>query len=295
MKAAAMTHLTTHTNATAFLRNSQAWLEQEEATNSLILGLALRLVEEPQAWSNDLYLATVSDASRPSLAALMTPPYNLILAGEPEAAVAIELLADDLIQKRWSVAGMMGPNRLVESFVSFWQRRKAGKARQGSSQRLYRLEEVIDPAYSPGRLRWAEEADAELVLQWMEGFREEATPEGPRLSPATAHGRIAERSVFLWEDNGPACMAVKTRPTRHGVSVSWVYTPPERRRRGYASSCVASLSRQLLNAGFEYCTLFTNLNNPTSNHIYQQIGYRPLCDFLEVRFDSRAIDLVRRA
>lgn len=54
--------------------------------------------------------------------------------------------------------------------------------------------------------------------------------------------------------------------------------PPEQRGLGYARACVAGLSQQLLDRGFKYCFLFTDLRNPTSNHIYQQIGYRQVSD-----------------
>jgi uncharacterized protein len=72
-----------------------------------------------------------------------------------------------------------------------------------------------------------------------------------------------------------------------GVSVSAVYTPPEQRRKGYATACVAALSRRLLASGYDYCALFTDLANPTSNDIYYQIGYRPVADFDEYRFTVR--------
>jgi predicted GNAT family acetyltransferase len=89
--------------------------------------------------------------------------------------------------------------------------------------------------------------------------------------------------VFLWNDSDPVSMDVKTRPTRHGASISWVYMPSELRRRGYATSCVVTLSQQLLDAGLECCTLFPDLGNPISNDIYQQVGYRPVCDYKEIR------------
>ncbi len=106
------------------------------------------------------------------------------------------------------------------------------------------------------------------------------------MPPEVVLARIASGNIFLWHDQGPVSMAQKLRPTRHGISVSGVYTPPELRRRGYASSCVAALSQQLLDAGFAYCTLFTDLSNPTSNEIYQRIGYRPLGDSQVIRFDA---------
>jgi hypothetical protein len=68
------------------------------------------------------------------------------------------------------------------------------------------------------------------------------------------------------------------------VSVGPVYTPPERRGRGYATACVAALSQTILDEGWAFCTLFTDLANPTSNSIYQKIGYHPVCDFAEYRF-----------
>ncbi len=53
-----------------------------------------------------------------------------------------------------------------------------------------------------------------------------------------------------------------------------MYTPPAHRRRGYASSAVAALSRHLFDAGAREVVLFTDLANPTSNRIYAEVGYR---------------------
>ena len=69
-----------------------------------------------------------------------------------------------------------------------------------------------------------------------------------------------------------------------GVRIGAVYTPPEHRRRGYATATVASLSRAMLDRGRRACYLFTDLANPTSNHIYAEIGYEPVCDVDEIRF-----------
>jgi predicted GNAT family acetyltransferase len=79
-------------------------------------------------------------------------------------------------------------------------------------------------------------------------------------------------------------MAAASRPTPNGCSISLVYTPPERRRLGYASGCVAELSQRLLDSGKSFCTLFADLDNPTSNAIYQRMGFQPLADFREIRF-----------
>jgi predicted GNAT family acetyltransferase len=68
------------------------------------------------------------------------------------------------------------------------------------------------------------------------------------------------------------------------MAISLVYTPPDLRQRGYATACVASLSQMLLDEGWQFCTLFTDLANPTSNSIYRKIGYKPVGDFHDYLF-----------
>jgi predicted GNAT family acetyltransferase len=62
--------------------------------------------------------------------------------------------------------------------------------------------------------------------------------------------------------------------TRAGTRIGYVYTPPEARRRGYASALVAEVSQTMLERGCDFCVLYTDMSNPTSNGIYQTIGYR---------------------
>jgi predicted GNAT family acetyltransferase len=153
------------------------------------------------------------------------------------------------------------------------------------SERMYKLTEVTPPAGVPGYLRQANEGDTELLARWLREFHNEATPNQPGRDPTqVAQQKIQEGAFFIWDDGNPVSLAGSTRPTVRGISVGPVYTPPGLRRRGYASACVAALSQRLLDQGYEYCTLFTDLANPTSNDIYQQVGYRPVCDFLEILF-----------
>lgn len=95
--------------------------------------------------------------------------------------------------------------------------------------------------------------------------------------------RVAAGDVLLWEDEGrPVSIASRARPTVNGVTINFVYTPPALRGRGYATACVAHLSQQELDRGREFCTLFADLANPTSNGIYLRIGYEPLGEFIEI-------------
>ena len=81
-------------------------------------------------------------------------------------------------------------------------------------------------------------------------------------------------------------MAAWSGKTPNGVRVNLVYTPPSLRSRGYATTCVGALTRRLLEQGNRFCFLFTDLANPTSNSIYQQLGYRPVSDTASYAFMS---------
>ncbi len=120
-------------------------------------------------------------------------------------------------------------------------------------------------------------------MHWYEAFSVEA------LGSVESVERLVDRhlqqgTAYLWENETPVSMASRVGITPNGARVSLVYTPPEHRRKGYCSTCVAALSQTLLNQGYRYCFLFTDQANPTSNHIYQAIGYQPVGDWHEYSF-----------
>ena len=159
------------------------------------------------------------------------------------------------------------------------------------AMRVFELEEVVPVAGVPGELRRATETDRALMVEWLTAFNVEGFGE-PRAEDAkrAADARLTIRTsgMYFWEDGGPRSMAGFAGPTPNGIRVGPVYTPPEFRGRGYASACVAALSRLLLDRGYKRCFLFTDLANPTSNKTYQNIGYRPVGDVDEYRFDGGA-------
>jgi len=152
------------------------------------------------------------------------------------------------------------------------------------AQRIYRLDKVNDVPLSPGRFRPATMAEKELVLKWLHAFSIETMGGTGNVPPADITPVLELGWVFLWEDGKPVSMALKTRPTDKGMTVGGVYTPPELRGKGYATSCVAELSRNILQSGKEFCMLYTDLSNPTSNTIYKRIGYREVCDSVQHTF-----------
>jgi predicted GNAT family acetyltransferase len=253
----------------------------------LILGIAVRLAEHPDRIKRTPYLASVEMDGRLVAAAVMTPPHRVVLfsAAGPDPA-PLQLILDDLRAGGWNVPGVMAPAATSEAFARLWSVAAGCGYRAAMHERTYELRRVIPPAPAPGLLRPATEADLPLAEAWIYNFMQDARlPGTPESAREAAEIRIGDRDLFLWDHDGPVSMAAKTRHSTHGIVISLVYTPPERRGRGYASACVAALSQQLLDAGWQFCALFTDLANPTSNALYQRIGYRPVGDFDEYDFE----------
>jgi predicted GNAT family acetyltransferase len=283
-----MNNLRTYRNAQNFLNDIQPALETHEAANSLMLGICGQLIHHPERFQLAPCLKTVVDESGLILAALMTPPHKLIVyhhQGDLESAA--RLLVEELAREGWQVPGVFGPGEAPWRVAQRWAETTGKSYHPGTRQGVYELREVLLPPPERGSLRPAMQAELELVTGWwMAFYREIFGGIDPEEARHSAQFRIGAGDCFLWIDEQPVSMAMKTRPTRHGISVSLVYTPPELRHRGYATACVAGLSRLLLASGWRHCALFTDLSNPTSNHIYQEIGYRWVCGYEEYVFQG---------
>ena len=141
------------------------------------------------------------------------------------------------------------------------------------------------PNHAAGFLRLARESDRDLIASWIQEFLVEVNESGDAKDIATR--RIAEEKLFIWEDKVPVSMAASSGKTPNGVRVNFVYTPRDVRGRGYATACVAAMSQVLLASGNKYCCLYTDLANPTSNKIYREIGYEPVCDAVVYALDEQ--------
>ena len=131
-------------------------------------------------------------------------------------------------------------------------------------------------------------ADIALVAAWLAGaFQDEAQPYAPAEDwHAWRSLTSRRRRIHLWHDGGaPVAVAAVSAPAVGVARVGPVYTPSGLRRRGYGAAVTAEATSAALTGGAEHVALYTDLANPTSNSIYQAIGYRPDHDAEERSFE----------
>lgn len=287
------------TEPRAFIQHAGRFLLAREAEHNLILGLAAELEHNLFVWGSQPYMVVAEDAGRVAGAALMTPPHNLILSRIEDDA-ALHAIAADVATFKAALPGVLAASAQAVRFAEIWCAPRGLRPQRNVAERIFQLTAVRPPRAVPGNMRAANEADRALLVAWLAAFHAEATPHnagGTTEETAAQTEQAADRwfsspsrTMYLWDDGGPVSLAGTGGPTPHGIRIGPVYTPPAQRQRGYASALVAAASQRQLDAGRAFCFLYTDLSNPTSNHIYQEIGYQPVVDVDEIRFE----DIARR-
>ncbi len=284
-----MVEIIHHANASKLISLSGACLELHESENNLPIGLAHALAKDPLRYGPEppLFLSVLEQNS-PVGVAVMTPPRRIVLSKfVANIKGAMVHLVRYLLETDASIPGVVGPASEAQAFSDCWvEAVPSASPREAMRMRVFEARTVADVPLSPGALRLAIVDDYPLVAQWMVAFSQEALGKPADLDGAKKSAKrfIADGDMYIWDCNGPVSIAKAARPMRNGITVNAVYTPPEQRNKGYATSCVASLTKKLLSEHYSFCSLFADLSNPTSNSIYSKIGYVPLGDALEFDF-----------
>jgi GNAT superfamily N-acetyltransferase len=282
--------LTIHhtTDAGAYLAQAGDFLRRRPVEHSVLLSVATSHLgtlvepdEEPNLW------LWVEDGAEVVAAAQHTPPRGAYLSTGP--VEAMHLIAQTLRELRPALPGVGGISDAPREFAAEWARLGGGSAAPAMGQAMYAADAVTIPSGVAGRLRQATHGDAPLLRVWTDEFVAEA---GVTAGPGDAIGwRIDAGSLFVWEVDGTVVsMAAVTAPQGDVSRVQLVYTPPVHRKRGYASACVATLTALELAHQGRTCMLYADLANPTSNGIYQAIGYRRVGDAVGLEFGRPLVD-----
>ena len=200
---------------------------------------------------------------------------------EPPVTTA---MADAIAEAGVALPGINGEAATAALFAGQWSERSKSAATPFQGIRLYEFLESGQAPEIEGKLRQAGPIDRSLTILWTRAFQQEIGESANDTELRVDRG-LAARQLWLWDRSGETLsMAVSREPVHGVVRLSGVYTPPDKRRHGYAAACVHALSKQLGDAGYR-CILYTDLGNPTSNSIYRRIGYRAVAEALRYRFE----------
>ncbi len=269
----------------AFREIALPLLAQDEAVNNLPIGVLSTVVQKPNAFGKEApFLVIIEDGVR-KYPVLRTPPAPLLLTDLSREAVSA--LVEYLIANEIILEHANGPVEVVDQFATEYSEKSDAHGTLLKAYRIFSCDSLIPAIPASGTVKIGAEEDRTLISRMWQEFMDEAS-----LRP-TDVSLLADRSIreglfrFWMVDGVAVSMASATGPTPNGIRIIGVYTPKVFRGRGYASNLTAALTQELLDGGRKFCFLFTDQKNPISNSIYQKIGYRPIADTHEWKFETR--------
>lgn len=268
----------------AFSEKIKMLLYKHEDMNSLFLGI-LGQIENGRY--DEYYLALAEEGGEILAACLMTPPHPLQVIRFKEAAGVESELARHLKQGAQELSGVIGDKEIAGRFAEAWIAETGATVKVQMDEGLYRIDALTRGLEkSPGNWRVANKRDAELLEAWYLLFEKDTGIGASSHKEASMKIEqfLDDKEVYVWEDGGEtvSCMK-KSRPSKHGITVSFVFTPEKHRRKGYARTLVAEVTEELL-LEYDFVMLYTDLKNPTSNKIYTEIGYEKIANPVHLKF-----------
>jgi predicted GNAT family acetyltransferase len=261
------------------VRRADKFLSSEPVLHNLILSiLHSRMVQ------GDPGRYWIPFHGEEAVGVLVQSPLEYPAVLTPMGPRAVLALVDAIAKAGVRLPGVTGDAATAASFAGQWSERCKSAAIPFQGMRLYEFLGPAEVLPTAGHLRQAGPRDRSLMILWTRAFQDEIG-ESVNDIELRVDRALSAGQIWLWDQNGETTsMTVSREPAQSVVRLSGVYTPPEKRKHGYAAACVHALSKHLRGCGFR-CILYTDLGNPTSNSIYRRIGYTAVAEALRYRFD----------
>lgn len=262
-------------------------LELDPVRNTTILTFVGRLPSDArESRAEDCYGWWTDEAGHVRAAFVAQVPHAVTLSADVPIQAAAELPQAWQDSGRARPSGVFGRVETAERIAADWAELTGGihRARPNHAMRLFSFEEPTPPNPAPrGTARLATLDELKMATRWDAGFIEDCgiVDDGADREPFVCAG-IEERRLLLWIVDGvPVAQAVHTPVIAGTARITGVYTPSEHRRNGYAAGVTWAITHEAMAKGAERVLLHTDLSNPTSNAVYQRLGYRPVYDVTE--------------
>jgi GNAT superfamily N-acetyltransferase len=266
---AAQTNIVVLSNASELLARCTNALLSFPDKNHSIIQIATVLLQENPYYNGPYWFCSIEERNEVVGAALYAAPDGLVFSEMPSSAV--KKLIEVFLQSMPVPARLIGtPACIDEASASL---RAFANARLEKSNILIvgRLDDVIFPKQlSPGHLRRGTTADIEVVREWGRMYGSER----PSFLNVSEYFQKKLRSgdLYFWEDGEPVVAMTVSGRSGIGARISSVFTAPQYRHAGYASTAVAMMCKKLLSAGHHFVIL-TWQQNDKSKILYERIGF----------------------
>lgn len=263
-------------------------LRRHPVINQLPIAIAQTCMREPDRYGPDVVFFGVEADGEVLAAAVQTPPWPVQVS--VASVDGARVLARAFAELPQALGGVAGPDDAPAAFAEEYGPLRNVTHTLEQSLGTFELTAVTALPAPAGRLVVAAAEHTSVVQAWLDAFHAEAVPHDPPLRADAGERAVATGRAYLWLDaaDTPVSYAFNNRDVDGWASVGPVYTPPPPRGHGYATGLVAAVSQRLLDQGRPGCTLFTNLANPTSNKIYERIGYRRVGSAYRYAFAPRS-------
>jgi predicted GNAT family acetyltransferase len=247
--------------------------DEAQMNNNLLLSVAGAI---EKGIYKEKALFALGEGQQVKMAAICTPPHNLILSETlPEM---VSLFIEGLLEYDYSFPGFIGLQDIAEQFAGTWEQKTNVPSEQVHKMHFYAAAAVKAPPAGALVFRPANEDDLPLLTQWEYQFAVDARlPEHEQvIDEARTLRKIKNDQLYLLttKNGSPLSMSGFVPVAANGVRIGSVYTPRESRGQGYAGICTGALCQHLLSRDITWCSLFADTQNPASNAIYRKLGFK---------------------
>lgn len=266
-----MLHAHIHPNPDAFAADhTPLWLDHEAECGALLRTVA-------RTPPHKLVCVTVREGDAVRLTACVCIGDQLLFSrGAPDA---LRCLAEALIARGLDLPGLFAPHPSSVDFARIYAE-QTGHAFERVKQLAHFCRDVARaPRPQEGRLRLADPADRARLIRWRDAAQREENTQRPSDAAAAVDADLDTAALFVWDhpDHGPVSTAALdlTRSPR-SAHIRHAYTPPERRRSGFAAALVHALGERAA-AGGRVVRLGADVVNAPAIRVYTRLGFVEAC------------------
>lgn len=273
-------------NIEEFVNENIDLILEKEWLNCLMAGNCFEGLKQN---AKDWLLAKVTENSKTELIILYRKPWKLLLYSptDNKSDELFKFTAEEIYKIDKNLLGVNAEKEIANKFAKYYCEISNFKFKTHKPLRILLLTEIKDNELNEEvTFRKADISDKDILIKFIKDFYKEAVAEEYTVAEIEEKfNAYFRRGYYVLEVKGKiVAQAVFARDLKKGKCISGVYTTKEERGKGYAYNLIYRISKRALDEGAEYCVLYTDDENPISNHVYEKIGYKRMVDCEDIEF-----------